>query len=57
MSTRPPQLLNKIRVFRYRYFITPQLKLLSSIIFEDFPDQKIWEKYKYNNNVIIKDIL
>ena len=56
MNTRPPQLLDKFRTFRYRYSVIPQLKLLSDTILEDFPNQKIWEKYKRNSSVVVKDI-
>ena len=56
MSTRPPRLLDKLGAFRYRYFVTPQLKLLSGTILEDFSDQKIWEKYERDGSVVIKDI-
>ena len=56
MSPRPSRLLNKFGVFRYRYFIIFQLKLLSGIILEDFPDQKIWEEYERDDSVVIKDI-
>ena len=56
MSARPSRLLDKLKAFRYRYFIISQLKLLSGTVLEDFPNQKVWEKYKYNNNVVIKNI-
>ncbi len=56
MSARPPRLLDELGVFRYRYFITSQLKLLSGTILEDFPDQKVWEKYECDGSVVVKNI-
>src|SRR6266536_4273127 len=56
MNTRLSRLSNKFRAFRYRHSITPQPKLLSDTILEDFPNQKVWEKYKRDNNIIVKDI-
>ena len=56
MNARPFRLLDEFRAFRYRYFMIFQSKLLSGTILEDFPDQKVWEKYERNNSVVIKDI-
>ncbi len=56
MSIRPSRLLDEFGAFRYRYFVIFQPKLLSDIIFEDFPDQKVWEEYKCDGSVVIKDI-
>ncbi len=56
MSARLSRLLDKFRAFRYYYFMIFQLKLLSGIILEDFPNQKIWEEYKRDGSVVIKDI-